>query len=92
MSRREAFEAIFPKSGPGPKAWRETICGIPATRDSLAGRFQTDPAKALVMSHIGQLVRDGHAEWSQLDNDDVELRLLSGEIFLLADNSITRIV
>jgi len=44
------------------------------------------------MSHIGQLVRDGHAEWSQLDNDDVELRLLSGEIFLLADNSITRIV
>jgi hypothetical protein len=92
MSHREAFEAIFPRGGPGPKAWRETICGTPATRDSLRGHFETDAAKALVMSHIGQLVRDGDAEWSRLANGDVELRLLSGEIFLLADNSITRIV
>jgi hypothetical protein len=60
--------------------------------DSLAGRCEADPAKALVMSHIGQLVTDGYAEWRLLDNGEVELRFLSGEIFRLADNSITRII
>ena len=60
--------------------------------DSLTGRFAADPAKALVMSHIGQLVSDGYAEWSLLDNGDVELRFLSGEVFLLADTTITRVI
>ena len=60
--------------------------------ESLTGRFAVDPAKALVMSHIGQLVSDGYAEWSLLDNGDVELRFLSGEIFLLADTTITRLI
>jgi hypothetical protein len=60
--------------------------------DSLTGHVAADPAKALVMSHIGQLVSDGYAEWSQLDNGDVELRFLSGEVFVLADNCITRII
>jgi len=71
---------------------REIICTTLATPDTLAGRFDADPAKALVMSHIGQLVSGGDAEWNLLDNRDVELRFLSGEIFLLADNSITRII
>jgi hypothetical protein len=56
------------------------------------GRLDADGAKALVISHIGQLVSDGYAEWSLLDSGDVELRFLSGEIFLLADTSITRIL
>ena len=60
--------------------------------DSLTGRFAVDPAKALVMSHIGQLVSDGYAEWSLLDNGDVELRFLSGEVFVLADTTITRVI
>jgi hypothetical protein len=33
------------------------------------------------MIHIGQCVRDGHAEWTTLDNGDVELRFFSGEVF-----------
>jgi hypothetical protein len=40
-----------------------------------------NPAKALVMTHIGQIVRDGYARWATLDNRDVELRISSGEIF-----------
>jgi hypothetical protein len=44
------------------------------------------------MSHIGQLVSDGYAEWSLLDNGDVELRFLSGEVFVLADTTITRVI
>jgi len=60
--------------------------------DSPRGRVAVDPAKALVMSHIGQLVSDGYAEWSLLDNGDVELRFLSGEVFLLADTTITRLI
>ena len=60
--------------------------------DSLMGRFAADPAKALVMSHLARLVSGGRAEWSLLDNGDVELRLLSGEVFFLADTTITRII
>jgi hypothetical protein len=90
MSRREGFAAMFPRSGLEPKAWRETIYGTPSTRDT--GHFEADPTKALVMSQVGQLVSDGYAEWSRLDNGDVELRFLSGEIFLLGDTSITRLI
>ena len=60
--------------------------------DSLMGRFAADPAKVLVMSHIRRLVSDGSAEWSLLDTGDAELRFLSGEVFLLADTTITRII
>jgi hypothetical protein len=60
--------------------------------ESLTGHFAADPAKALVMSYIGQFVSDGYAEWSLLDNGDVELRFLSGEVFLLADTTITRVI
>ncbi|MDR3487157.1 MAG: hypothetical protein P4M05_19905 [Bradyrhizobium sp.] len=44
------------------------------------------------MIHIGQFVRDGHAEWTMLDSGDVELRFCSGEIFLLADATMTRVM
>ena len=60
--------------------------------ESLTGRFAADPTKALVMSYIGQFINDGYAEWSLLDNDDVELRFLSGEVFLLGDTTITRVI
>jgi hypothetical protein len=44
------------------------------------------------MTYLGQLVRDGFAEWRMLENGDVELRLFSGEVFLLADATIARIM
>ncbi len=52
--------------------------------------LSADPAKALVMSSIGELVTRGHAEWRTLRNGDVELRLATGEVFLLGDQSVTR--
>jgi hypothetical protein len=62
-----------------------------AASDNIAGRFYGDPAKALVMTHIDQFVRDGYADWAMLDNGDVELRFFSGEVFLLADGTMTRV-
>lgn len=88
----ESFEAMSTTGELGAKAQHERTCGTLAMLDSLTGRFAADPAKALVMSHIGQLVSDGYAEWSLLDNGDVELRFLSGEVFLLADTTITRVI
>jgi hypothetical protein len=44
------------------------------------------------MTHIGQFVYDGYAEWTMLDNGDVELRFFSGEVFLLADATMTRVM
>src|ERR1700692_4575627 len=66
--------------------WQDCRCSR-----NIAGRFYGDPAKALVMTHIGQFVRDGYAEWTMLDNGDVELRFFSGEVFLLADATMTRV-
>jgi len=88
----ESFEAMSPTGELGNKAQHERTCGTRLMPDSLTGRFAVDPAKALVVSHIGQLVSDGYAEWSLLDNGDVELRFLSGEVFLLADATITRLI
>jgi len=73
-------------------ARHEKICETAATPDHIAGRFHVDPAKALVMTYIGQLVSDGYADRSLLDNGDVELRLFTGEVFLLADTAITCII
>jgi hypothetical protein len=42
------------------------------------------------MSCVGALVNCGQAEWSLLDNGTVELRFLTGEIFLLGDQTVTR--
>jgi hypothetical protein len=70
----------------------ERTWGTPAMPESLTGRFAADPAKALVMSYIGHFVNDGYAEWSLLDNGDVELRFFSGEVFLLGDTTITRVI
>jgi hypothetical protein len=44
------------------------------------------------MTHVGQFVRDGYADWAMLDNGDVELRFFSGEVFLLADATMTRVM
>lgn len=60
--------------------------------DELVALAKNNPDKALVMTYIGRLVADGYAEWSLLDNGEVEVRFTSGEIYLLADTTILRLV
>jgi hypothetical protein len=72
----------------GVETLYEKMCS-PVARDD---RTAVDPAKALVIAHLGVLVSDGFAEWSPLDNGNVELRFFSGETFLLAASSVTRII
>ena len=50
-----------------------------------------DPAKALVMNYILQLVADGLAQWTVQDDRDIQLRLHTGETFLLRDRLIVRV-
>lgn len=48
-------------------------------------------AKSLVMTAIGQIVDDGKAEWNRTAIGEIELRLVTGEVFLLGEVSITRV-
>ncbi|MFD1983942.1 hypothetical protein ACFSOZ_14885 [Mesorhizobium newzealandense] len=48
-------------------------------------------AKSLVMTAIGELVDGGKAEWSRTATGEIELRLLTGEVFLLGELSVTRL-
>jgi hypothetical protein len=74
------------------KARREKSCGTTATLRGFPEHFHHDPAKSLVMRHLGQLVSDGFAEWRTLADNAIELRFMSGEVFLLAEKTITRVV
>ncbi|MDB5620393.1 hypothetical protein [Tardiphaga sp.] len=74
------------------KTRREKSCGTAATLVGLPKRFRHDSAKSLVMKYLSQLVSDGFAEWRMLANDEVELRFVSGEVFLLAETTITRVM
>lgn len=48
-------------------------------------------AKSQVWAAIGELVDDGKAEWNRTASGEVELRLLSGEVFVLGEVSVTRV-
>jgi hypothetical protein len=82
---------MFPAGGLRAEKCPRKICGSAAPRDPLAERVHGDPAKGLVMLHIGQLVGNGFAEWVASGNGDIELTLSSGEVFHLGEESITRI-
>ncbi|TGQ86357.1 hypothetical protein EN851_30385 [Mesorhizobium sp. M8A.F.Ca.ET.208.01.1.1] len=56
------------------------------------GAAVREDAKALVMAAIGELVHGGKAEWNRTATGEIELRLLSGEVFLLGEMSVTRVV
>jgi hypothetical protein len=74
-------------SGPGTLSGT----GAEAGHDRRTLHASMDPAKALVMCSIAELVNRGRAQWSTLESGDVELRLPSGEIFVLGDQTVTRI-
>ena len=56
-----------------------------------AGSRRAPAAKSLVMATIGALVDDGKAEWNRTATGEIELRLLTGEVFLLGDVFVTRV-
>ena len=66
-------------------------CANKGRSDVIAGLVQADPAKAFVMTCIGQFVADGHAQWTKLNNGDIELTFNSGETLLLAERVIIRL-
>jgi hypothetical protein len=50
-----------------------------------------DTDKSLVMNWIGDLIKAGHAEWGVLSNGNIELRFMTGEIYHLGDETVTRV-
>ncbi|MEI9407971.1 hypothetical protein [Mesorhizobium salmacidum] len=50
-----------------------------------------EDAKTLVMAAMGELVEDGKAEWSRTASGEFELRLMTGEVFVLGEVSVTRV-
>jgi hypothetical protein len=48
-------------------------------------------AKSQILAAIGELVDAGQAEWSRTASGEIELRLLSGEVFVLGEVSVTRV-
>jgi hypothetical protein len=82
---------MLPRGGFDTKATQLRLCGTEATPDAIVGLAHADPAKALVMKYVGQLVTDGYAEWKLLANGEIELRFDTGETFILRDKVIVRI-
>ena len=50
-----------------------------------------DLIKTLALAAIGRGVAAGHAEWKTLETGEIELRLPTGETFLLAEATIIRL-
>jgi hypothetical protein len=82
---------MFSLSASNAKRRRRRPRDTKATSDAIAALFYADPAKALVMKSIGQLIADGLAEWDMFDNGDIELRFNTDETFLLAETVIVRL-
>ena len=52
---------------------------------------RSQDAKSLVMTAIGELVDGGKAEWNLTTSGEIELRLFTGEVFLLGEFSVARL-
>lgn len=50
-----------------------------------------DLAKAVVMAAVARIVAEGGATVVTVDSGELELRLATGEIFLLGEETVTRI-
>ena len=60
------------------------------TKSQIANGAAID-AKSQVLAAIGELVDDGKAEWTRTASGEVELRLLSGEVFVLGEVTVMRV-
>ncbi|TGQ64189.1 hypothetical protein EN829_020385 [Mesorhizobium sp. M00.F.Ca.ET.186.01.1.1] len=63
-------------------AEKQVLSGAAASRDD---------AKSKVLAAIGALVDGGRAEWSRSASGEIELRLSTGEVFVLGAVSVTRV-
>lgn len=61
------------------------------TAHGIAVSTRAQVAKSLVLTAIGELVDAGKAEWNPTATGQIELRLLTGEVFMLGEASVTRI-
>ena len=50
-----------------------------------------DAAKAMFMTGVARIVADGRGDITKLNSVTLELRLATGEIFHLGEQSVTRI-
>ncbi len=59
-------------------------------RTSAAGN-RAQEAKSWVMAAMSELVDEGKAEWNHAATGEIELRMLTGEVFVLGEVSVTRV-
>jgi hypothetical protein len=83
---------MVPIGGVDAKSRRKKYCCTAMAPDGIAECIYADPAKTLAMTYIGKLICAGHAEWRALENGEVELRFFTGELFLLANTTIIRLI
>jgi hypothetical protein len=57
----------------------------------VAKHASTNAAKTEIMAYLKLVLETGFARQAELGNGDIELTLLSGEVFHLSETSITRI-
>jgi hypothetical protein len=50
-----------------------------------------DAAKAMFMTEVARIVADGRVDMTKINSVTLELRLTTGEIFHLGEQSVTRI-
>jgi hypothetical protein len=65
---------------PAPNAWKDW-----------AEPVEPDPAKASVMAEIERLAAAGLAVSADLDGRTLGIRLVTGEVFLFGEKTVTRI-
>ena len=69
---------------------KRRAAGIKRTA-SMPPRPELEVARALVLAALGDLVDAGLGTWSERDGCLVELRLTSGQRWLLGDEGVTRL-
>ncbi|MBZ9854248.1 hypothetical protein LB566_10570 [Mesorhizobium sp. CA13] len=70
---------------------RSSITGANSQISGSVAVRRAEDAKSLVMAAIRELVDAGQAEWNRTASGEFELRLLTGEVFLLGEMSVTRV-
>ena len=70
---------MFSRGGFDAKASRCKLSGTGEAGDAFAVLARGNPDKALVMKYVGQLVADGYAQWSMLDNGEVVEAVVQGQ-------------